>query len=147
MTVLSMSEKEFPRLDVLLGVEVGRLPIRDACALMGLRRRQVFRLLAAFRADGISSLVLAKGRVERSFGTLQDRLVQELRLAGVSTPEAANAFLRGFLERHNARFGKTPFDASDGHRPLPVDDGSPTSLPGTEVVAMIGPETANGSAR
>jgi hypothetical protein len=310
MTVVSMSKKEFSRLDVLLGVVAGRLPIRDACALMGLRRRQVFRLLAAFRADGISSLVSrrrgrasnnrlptairdlamaivkeryadfgptlaceklaelhgchvsretlrkwmiegglwldrrrrlpsvhqprnrrarigeliqidgskhhwlenrgdactllayiddatsriqhaafvpsestldylretqtyvarygrpiafysdkhaifrvnkrdaaggdgmtqfgralhelnidilcansapAKGRVERSFGTLQDRLVKELRLAGVSTLEAANAFLPGFLERHNARFGKTPFDASDGHRPLPVD--------------------------
>jgi hypothetical protein len=67
----------------------------------------------------------AKGRVERSFGTLQDRLAKELRLAGVSTLEAANAYLPGFLERHNARFGKTPFDASDGHRPLPVDVGLP----------------------
>ncbi|WP_036261773.1 ISNCY family transposase [Methylocapsa aurea] len=60
----------------------------------------------------------AKGRVERSFGTLQDRLVRELRLANVATLEAANAFLPGFLEAHNARFGKPPFAAADAHRPL-----------------------------
>jgi hypothetical protein len=45
--VASMSAKEFSRLDVLLGIEAGRLSIRDACALIGLRRRQIFRLLAA----------------------------------------------------------------------------------------------------
>lgn len=60
----------------------------------------------------------AKGRVERSFGTLQDRLVKELRLANIATLEAATAFLPGFLEAHNARFGKPPFDAADAHRPL-----------------------------
>jgi hypothetical protein len=48
----------------------------------------------------------AKGRVERSFGTLQDRLVKELRLAGIATLDAANVFLPRFLEAHNARFGK-----------------------------------------
>lgn len=45
----------------------------------------------------------AKGRVERLWGTLQDRLVTELRLAGITTIEAANAFLPGFLIRHNER--------------------------------------------
>jgi hypothetical protein len=63
----------------------------------------------------------AKGRVERAFGTLQDRLVKEMRLAGVSTIAEANAFLPQFLEAHNARFGKMPCDARDGHRLLQSD--------------------------
>jgi transposase len=47
----------------------------------------------------------AKGRIERLWGTFQDRLVNELRLAGVNTPEEANRFLKGgFLDRYNARF-------------------------------------------
>jgi hypothetical protein len=61
----------------------------------------------------------AKGRVERSFGTLQDRLVKEMRLGGVSTIEAANAFLPGFLDSHNARFAKEPTSDRDAHRALP----------------------------
>jgi hypothetical protein len=59
----------------------------------------------------------AKGRVERSFGTLQDRLVKEMRLAGISTTEAANAFLPGFIADYNERFGKAPLDLLDAHRP------------------------------
>jgi hypothetical protein len=39
----------------------------------------------------------SKGRVERAFGTLQDRLVKELRLAGISTIEAANAWVPAFM--------------------------------------------------
>jgi winged helix-turn helix protein len=64
----------------------------------------------------------SKGRVERCFGTLQDRLVKELRLAGIDTPEAGNAFLPGFLEAHNARFAKTPFSERNAHRPLTERD-------------------------
>ncbi len=60
----------------------------------------------------------AKGRIERSFGTLQDRLVKELRLAGIATPEAANAFLPSFLERYNERFAKPPSSEMDAHRPV-----------------------------
>ncbi len=47
----------------------------------------------------------AKGRIERLFGTLQDRLVSELRLAGAATMEMANRTLRDFLPRFNVRFG------------------------------------------
>jgi transposase len=47
----------------------------------------------------------AKGRIERLFGTLQDRLVAELRLAGAATMEMANRTLQDFLPRFNARFG------------------------------------------
>ena len=47
----------------------------------------------------------AKGRVERANNqTLQDRLVKELRLAGISDIDAANAFLPGFLSDYNLRF-------------------------------------------
>ena len=46
----------------------------------------------------------ARGRCERSYGTLQGRLPQEMRQAGVHTMEQANAFLPGFLERHNEKF-------------------------------------------
>jgi len=47
----------------------------------------------------------AKGRIERANGTFQDRLVSELRLAGISTLEEANKFLQEFLPRFNERFG------------------------------------------
>lgn len=60
----------------------------------------------------------AKGRVERAFQTLQDRLVKALRLAGIDTIEAANAFLPGFIERYNARFARAPREPADAHRPL-----------------------------
>ncbi len=61
----------------------------------------------------------AKGRVERLWGTLQDRLVAELRLAGITTIEAANAFLPDFLERHNARFVVPAADPEPAWRPWP----------------------------
>src|ERR1700686_596369 len=60
----------------------------------------------------------AKGRVERAFGTLQDRLVKELRLAGIATIAAANAWLPGFIITHNGRFGRVPANAKDLHRKL-----------------------------
>lgn len=61
----------------------------------------------------------AKGRVERSFKTHQDRLVKELRLAGISTLQAANTFLRKvYLPDHNARCAVEASQPSDAHRPL-----------------------------
>lgn len=60
----------------------------------------------------------AKGRVERMNRTLQDRLVKELRLCGIDTMEAGNAFLPGFMEDYNARFAVTPARPDDLHRPL-----------------------------
>lgn len=65
----------------------------------------------------------AKGRVERANGTLQDRLVKELRLAGISDIDAANAFLPDFLADFNSRFAKPARLDKDLHRPLaPQDD-------------------------
>ncbi len=60
----------------------------------------------------------AKGRVERMNRTLQDRLVKELRLAGIDNMEAGNAFLPGFMEDYNTRFAITPARPDDLHRPM-----------------------------
>ncbi|HSF66220.1 MAG TPA: ISNCY family transposase [Nitrospiraceae bacterium] len=62
----------------------------------------------------------AKGRVERLFKTVQDRLVKELRLAEVSTLEAANRFLESYLPIYNRRFAVPPAQAADLHRPRPT---------------------------
>ena len=59
----------------------------------------------------------AKGRVERANQTLQDRLVREMRLAGISTIEAAQVFVPAMLAKLNARFAKPPREAQDAHRP------------------------------
>jgi hypothetical protein len=59
-----------------------------------------------------------KGRVERTFGTLQDRLVKEMRLASICTQEEANRFLEIYLPKHNKRFSKRPLRAGDFHQPL-----------------------------
>jgi transposase len=61
----------------------------------------------------------AKGRVERCFGTLQDRLVKGLRKAGAKTMEAANRYLEQvFLPDWKRRFRREPASAVDAHRPL-----------------------------
>jgi transposase-like protein len=61
----------------------------------------------------------AKGRVERLFETLQDRLVKELRLAGISTIPAANHFLDNiYLPKHNGKFTVEPKNKTDVHRPV-----------------------------
>ena len=50
----------------------------------------------------------AKGRIERLFGTFQDRLIKEMRLAGITTLEDANRFLAEYLPRYNHRFAVPP---------------------------------------
>jgi|CXWL01.1.fsa_nt_gi hypothetical protein len=62
----------------------------------------------------------AKGRVERLFNTLQDRLVKDLRLAGLTTLEAANQFLETWLPRYTQRFAISPAQPADLHRPRPT---------------------------
>lgn len=64
----------------------------------------------------------AKGRVERLFETLQDRMVKEMRLADVKTRDIANEFVREkYVPDHNRRFGITAKKAIDAHRPLSDD--------------------------
>lgn len=62
----------------------------------------------------------AKGRVERLFMTFQDRLIKEMRLAGVSSLVAANRFLGAYLPLYNRRFAVPPIQAADLHRPRPA---------------------------
>ena len=83
---------------------------------------QVQRLLAELGIESIPAYSpQAKGRVERLWGTLQDRLVKEMALAGITTLEAANAFLPGFIERYNARFAKAPKDTQSAWVKLPEE--------------------------
>ena len=70
----------------------------------------------------------AKGRVERANQTLQDRLVKELRLQGVSDMDTANAFLPAFIRAYNARFAIAPRCDVDAHRDVLHD---------TEELALI----------
>jgi uncharacterized glyoxalase superfamily protein PhnB len=58
----------------------------------------------------------AKGRVERIFETLQDRLVKELRLAGITTIEGANEFLKTYIPKFDDRFAVVPKRKSDLHK-------------------------------
>lgn len=63
----------------------------------------------------------AKGRVERLFKTFQDRVVKELRLAGISRRGAANTWLKKYLTHYNCRFAQEPRDTHDWHRRLRRD--------------------------
>ena len=60
----------------------------------------------------------AKGRVERSFGTAQDRWVKEMRLAKTKTIAEANGILQRLVPDHNRRFGVAPAETADAHRAL-----------------------------
>ena len=79
----------------------------------------------ALRELGIGSILAyspqAKGRIERSFLTAQDRLIKHLRLARVSTMEAANAFLeKEYWPEWNADFARPVADFPNQHRALPA---------------------------
>ncbi len=63
----------------------------------------------------------AKGGVERANRTLQDRMVKLMRLDGVNNMEEGNAWLPGFMAKHNARFATAPADPRDAHRPVLQD--------------------------
>ena len=79
---------------------------------------QFGRLMAELGITSIPALSpQAKGRIERLWGTFQDRLVSELRLAGVGTLEEADQFLESFLKRYNARFAVPPEQTGSAYRP------------------------------
>jgi hypothetical protein len=77
----------------------------------------------------------AKGRIERLWQTLQDRLVSELRLRGLATLEAANAFLAEFCADYNRRFTRAPADVIAAWRPAPRDLAAVLSCRYPRVVA------------
>ncbi len=83
---------------------------------------QVGRLLQELGIRWVpASSPQAKGRIERVFGALQDRLVTELRLASITDQDAANAFLPRFLRRYNARFARPAARPQPAYRPWPTD--------------------------
>lgn len=88
----------------------GRASIEDELA----GRRPQSQFERVMDELGIRSILAhspqAKGRVERTWGVLQDRLIKEMRLAGISAAEEGNDFLPGFTSRYNERFGVKPRD-------------------------------------
>lgn len=96
-----------------------RIPLEEREA-----RQTVSIIRRALEALGIELILAhspqAKGRVERAFGTSQDRLIKELRVAGISSFEEGNRFLEEtYLPFWNERFAVEPAESTDLHRPLP----------------------------
>lgn len=87
-----------------------------------LRYEPVTQFQRAVSALGIELICAnspqAKGRVERANQTLQDRLVKEMRLLGISDYEQANAFLPQFIRAYNRKFAVSPASSLDFHQPL-----------------------------
>jgi len=75
-----------------------------------------------------ASSAQAKGRVERLWGTLQHRLVVDMRLAGIASIEEANAFLATYPDKHNARFAVEPEREESAFLPAPSPDDLPYIL-------------------
>lgn len=88
-------------------------------------RRSTTQLGRALEAAAVAWVAArspqAKGRVERLWGTAQDRLRVELRLAGAASREAANAVLADYLPRHNRRFAVPPRDPMPAWRAVSAD--------------------------
>ena len=95
-------------------------------------RRQPTQVARALEELGINLILArspqAKGRVERCWGTLQDRLVKELRRAGASTLDEANAVLKAYLPRFRKRFAHQPAEPQSAYRSRPSGHGPPCRL-------------------
>ena len=85
------------------------------------RLTQVGRALEQLGVEHIGAYSpQARGRSERAFQTLQDRLAKELKLAGITSIEAANAFIREvYLPAHNERFALAPAQPGSAFTPIP----------------------------
>ena len=93
------------------------------CETGGTNLTQFGRALSELNIDIIcANRPQAKGRVEQANGTLQDRLVKELRLAGVCDIAAANAFAERYRHVHNEKFAVAPRSSVDAHRPVAVHE-------------------------
>lgn len=100
-----------------------KLSIEDELAGKTVRLTQFGRALDELKITHIPARSpQAKGRIERLWETLQDRLVIELRLAGISDMDGANAFLPSFLTRFNERFAVEPVDPETTFRPAPSSE-------------------------
>jgi len=82
---------------------------------------QVQRVLSELSISSIAALsAQGKGRVERLWRTLQDRLTKEMRLAAITCLEEANDFLPAFISGYNARFAHAARDVESAWRALPT---------------------------
>ena len=82
----------------------------------GVRQTQVGRALKELKIELICThSPQAKGRVERANGTLQDRLVKEMRLRGISTMKEGNRYLEEYMKTHNQKYAVKPAEEEDGH--------------------------------
>ena len=89
----------------------------------GVGHTQFGRAMFELNIEGIcANSSQAKGRVERANSTLQDRLIKEMRLLGISTMAAANAYAPAFMSDFNARFAKPPRNDFNANRPLREDE-------------------------
>ena len=88
-------------------------------------RQEPTQVGLALEALGIESIAAlspqAKGRIERLFGTLQDRLIAELGLEGVQNLQEANRFLKTFIPRFNRRFAIPPRESEKAWRKVPPE--------------------------
>ena len=97
-----------------------RLSIEDELAGKSVSLTQVGRALEELGISHCKALSpQAKGRIERLWGTFQDRLVIEMRLAGINNQEEANKFLPGFVEKHNEQFSVAPHDSKAAFKKAP----------------------------
>ena len=93
-----------------------RVNAKDAASGDG--KTELGRVSERLRIELINALTpQAKGRVERANQTLQDRLVREMRLRGISSIEEAQAFTPAFIAAWNEKFAVPPRDSQDAHRP------------------------------
>jgi hypothetical protein len=98
-----------PTLEQELAGELPQSQFGRLCARLGIQ------LIAAHSPQ-------AKGRIERLWGTWQDRLVKELRQAGATTLAAANQVLAAYIEKHNQRFAVAAGQPGSACRPGPAAD-------------------------
>lgn len=97
--------------------------INNPAANGGVGHTQFGRAMYELNIEGIcANSSQAKGRVERANLTLQDRLVKEMRLLGISTMAAANVYAPTFMIDFNARFAKPPRNDFDANRALREDE-------------------------
>ncbi len=110
------------RHSIFFSPKMDKLSIEDELAGKTVNLTQFGRTLKELQITHIPAYSpQAKGRVERLWGTLQSRLVIELRLAGISDMEGANAFLLSFLARFNGRFSVAAADPDTAFRASPPE--------------------------
>jgi len=119
MTVLRYYIKKFGRPVALYSDKHGIFRINVKDKLEEGELTQIGRIAKTLDIELISAnSPQAKGRVERAFQIFQDRLVREMRLAGISSIKEGNIFLAKYLPDHNRRFSKPPRQKENAHRPV-----------------------------